>query len=183
MSIKVENRSTIAIKHLEKQIERAFDCVPAEHSRGFTRIVIVDRIDDPRHPKDQVVELPFLYHPRIPGMPSAFGEIALATLFPANESWYRRVVRRMQARPLLAQAVLSLAAQHYLITISSRKKKGSGIERAVREYLDKYFRIWRERNGGWRAKVFKPLLPYLEKWQKSARRYMAEQARKKAEGR
>jgi hypothetical protein len=83
---------------------------------------------------------------------------------------------------MLAQAVLSLAAQHYIVTVSSRKKKGGGVERAAREYVERYFAVWRDRQGGFRAKLFRPLIPYLERWQKSARKYAAEQARKKAAG-
>lgn len=179
MPIKVENRSSMAVKDLEVQIQNAVDCLPAEHLRGFGRILVVDTIRDPRLAVEQTQNLPALYHPRIPGTPAAFGEIALTVLLP-KATFFKRMAARAQFRASLAVAVFSLAAQHYLVTISSRKKKGGGIERVAREYVDRYFKIWRDRQGGVRARLFRPLIPYLERWQKSVRRRYAEEARKRA---
>jgi hypothetical protein len=182
MAIKVENQATIAVKELEDQVQRVVECVPVEHLRGFSRVVFVDRIDDPRLDRDLVDKLPLLYHPRVPGTPAAYGEVALGILLPKDVSWLKRLAARAQLRAVIAQSVLALVAQHHLFTVSSRKKKGGGIERAARDYIEKYSKVWRDRQGGVRAKLFKPLIPYLEKWQKSARKYQAEQARKKAAG-
>jgi hypothetical protein len=182
MAIKVENQASVLapVKNLDEQIQRALECVPVEHLRGLGRVVLVDRIEDPRLDPSLTANLPVLYRPRMPGQASAAGEIALAIVFPPDANWFKKLVTRGQARALVAQLALSIAAQHYLVTLSSRKKKGGGIERAAREYVEKYFAVWRERQGGLRAKLFKPLIPYLERWQKSARKYQAEQARKKA---
>ena len=182
MAIKVENQASVVapVKNLDEQIQRALECVPVEHLRGLGRVVLVDRIEDPRLDKSLTENLPVLYRPRMPGQASAAGEIALAVVFPADANWFKKLMMRGQARALVAQLALSIAAQHYLVTLSSRKKKGAGIERATREYVEKYFSVWRDRQGGVRAKLFKPLIPYLERWQKSARKYQAEQARKKA---
>lgn len=183
MAIKIENKASIPVKELEEQILRATEVVPVEHWRGFSRIVVVDRIDDPRLPKEQTANLPVLYHPRMPGAASAFGEIALAVLLPADVSWWKRLMAKAQVRAMIAQSVISLAAQHYIVTLQSRmKKKGPGIEKALREYVERYFAVWRDRQTGLRAKLFRPLAPYLERWQKSAKKYYAEQARKKAAG-
>ena len=184
MAIKVENRATVTapVKNLDELIQRALECVPVEHLRGLGRVVLVDRIEDPRLDPSLTANLPVLYRPRMPGQASASGEIALAVVFPPDASLFKRLMARSQARALVAQLALSLAAQHYLVTLSSRKKKGGGIERAAREYVEKYFAVWRDRQGGLRARLFKPLIPYLERWQKSARKYQAEQARKKAAG-
>jgi hypothetical protein len=171
MPVRIEYQSTVRVADLEAQIEKALDCVPVEHLRGFGRVRVVDRIDDPRLPKAQTEQLPILYHPRIPGTPSAFGEIALAVVFP-TESFINR-------KPIIAQYVLTLVAQHYLFTLTSRKKRGGEIERAARDYVQKYFNVWRERQGGLRARLFRPLVPYIEKWQKSIRRA---DARRKAAG-
>jgi hypothetical protein len=179
MPIKVENLSSIQVKELEEQIHRVLDCVPVEHLRGFGRVVVVDRIEDPRLPKDQTEKLPLLYHPRMPGTATAFGEIALPVLLPQEKFW-KKLIAKAQLKATLAQAVLMLAAQHHLLTLTSRKKKGGGVERSVREYVEKYFDVWRGRQTGWRARLFKPLLPYFERWQKSVRRRMAEEARRKA---
>jgi hypothetical protein len=180
MAIKVENHASIPVKELETQVQQALDCVPVEHLRGFSRIVFVDRIENPRLERSLTENLPVLYHPRMPGAASAFGEVALAVLQPQDVSWLKRTAARSQARAIIAQSVLSLAAQHYLLTVSSRKKKGPEVERAMREYVKKYFVVWRDRQTGWRARLFRPLVPYLERWQKSAAKYAAEQARKKA---
>lgn len=182
MAIKVENQSAVAVTDLEGQVQRVVDCVPVEHLRGFTRVVFVDRISDPRLENSLTDTLPLLYHPRMPGVPSAFGEVALAILKQEDQSWLKRMAARAQFKAQIAQCVLALLAQHYLVTVSSRKKKGGGIERAAREYVEKYFVVWRDRQSGLRARLFRPLLPYLERWQKSARKYYAEQARKKAAG-
>jgi hypothetical protein len=183
MAMKIENRSTIPVPHLDAQIQEAADAVPVEHWRGFTRIVLVDRIENARLPSAQTEKLPVLYHPRMPGMASAFGEIALGVLLPSDLPWYKRRLARAQLRAMLAQSVISLAAQHYLVTLQSRmKKKGPGLERALREYVEKYFTVWRDNQTGWRARLFRPLVPYLERWQKSAKKYAAEQARQKAAG-
>jgi hypothetical protein len=180
MTIKVENRATVRVKELEAQVQRVVECVPIEHLRGFSRVVFVDRIEDPRLEKSLTDTLPLLYHPRMPGTTSAFGEIALAILEQRDAAWIRRLAARAQMRVQIAQCVLALLAQHYMVTVSSRKKNGGGIERAAREYVEKYFTVWRDRQGGLRAKLFRPLVPYLERWQKSARKHYAEQARKKA---
>ena len=179
MPIKVENRSTVAVKDLEQQINEAFDILPAEHRRGFGRIVVVDRIEDSRLTKEQTENLPLLYRPKMPGLATAFGEIAMGVLRPSEGSFLKRIAAKSQGKALVAQSVISLVAQHYYFTLSSRKKKGPEIERAVREYVEKYFKVWRDRQGGLRAKIFKPLVPYLERWQKSARKYQIEQAHKK----
>ncbi len=180
MTIKVENQATVPVKDLEGQVQRVIECLPVEHLRGFSRVVFVDRISDPRIDKAMAETLPLLYHPRMPGTTSAFGEVALVVLQQKDASFLKRLAARAQAKAQIAQCVLALVAQHYLVTVSSRKKKGGGIERAAREYVEKYFVVWRDRQAGFRAKLFRPLVPYLEKWQKAARKHYAEQARKKA---
>lgn len=182
MAIKVENHSSVPVKDLEGQVQRAVECVPVEHLRGFSRFVFVDKIEDPRLDKSLTETLPLLYHPKMPGNASAFGEVALPILQQRDQSWLKRMAAKAQFKAQIAQCVLAILAQHYLVTLSSRKKKGGGIERAAREYVEKYFVVWRDRQSGIRAKLFKPLIPYLERWQKSARKYYAEQARKKAAG-
>lgn len=180
MAIKVEVLSTIPVRNLESLVQGAVECLPVEHLRGFARIRFVDRIDDSRLSKDLLENLPALYRPKQPGMASAFGDVALAVLQPQDVNWFKRWMSRSQAKALVTQSVMSLVAQHYLVTVSSKRKKGPEIERAVREYVEKYFKVWRDRQSGWRARLFRPLVPYLEKWQKSARKYQLEQARKKA---
>jgi len=180
MAIKVENQSSTPIPHLEEQVKSALDCLPVEHLRGFSRIVFVDRIEEPRLEKSVTETLPLLYRPKQPGTASAFGEVALAILQQRDASFLKRLQAKAQFKAQIAQCVLALAAQHHLVTLSSRKKTGGGVERAVRNYVEKYFVVWRDRQTGFRARLFKPLIPYLEKWGKTARKYAAEQAKKKA---
>src|SRR4029079_555087 len=133
MPIKVEDRSSIKIPKIEEQINLVIDCVPVEHLRGFTRIVLVDTIEDAPLPREQTEKLPALYRPKTPGMSSAFGEIAVSILVPKANP-LKRLGARAQLRAIVAQRVLTLVAQHYLITLKSGKKRGGEIERAAREY-------------------------------------------------
>ncbi len=137
MAIKVENTATIPVKALEEQVQRAVSCVPVEHLRGFSRVVFVDKITDPRVAKDLADKLPALYHPRVPGTPSAYGEIALAILLPSNVSWLKKLAAKAQTKALIAQTVLTLLAQHYLVTVSSRRRHPDrkGCSRIRREVL------------------------------------------------
>ena len=47
-----------------------------------------------------------------------------------------------------------------------------------RYYMEKYFEAWRERNGGWRSKFFKPFQPLIEKWSKKLKKRYEEEQRK-----
>jgi hypothetical protein len=179
MAIKVENRSSLELPKVEEFVDRAVACLPAEHLRGLGRIVLVDRIEDPRLPRGGAESLPALYRPRVPGASSASGEIALPVLFPQKVNAFKRWAARSQAPARIAQAVFSLPAQHYIVTIASRKLKSKNLERNVLEYVERYFKVWRDRQTGWRARLFRPLVPYFERWQKSLQRYQREQARKK----
>lgn len=180
MAVKVENHASVPVNEIEAEVQRALECVPVEHLRGFSRVVFVDKIQNARLEKSVAESLPLLYHPRQPGTTSAFGEIALAVLLPSEASWWKRRVAKANLKSQVVQCVLALAGQHYFVTISSRKKTGGGVERALREYVEKYFKIWRDRQAGLRARIFRPLVPYIEKLQRSARKAQAEQARRKA---
>ena len=178
MPIKIENRSSSQTTDFEQYINAAAECVPTEHLRGLARIVIVDRIDDPRLPKDQAASLPALYFPKVPGSPTAYGEIALAVLLP-DTSFFKRFVAKSQLKANVVQCTLLIIGQHHFITMSGRRKGATGAERVVRDYVERYFKIWRDRQQGLRARLAKPLLPYLERWQKAAQKRYAEEARRK----
>jgi len=177
MPFKIEYQSTVPFPDIDKQIESVLECVPVEHLRGLGKFRVVDRIEDPRLTRVQSEQLPVLYHPRVPGTPAAFGEIALAVVFP-KENLFKRLVRRANRKPIVAEMILMLVAQHYLLTITTRKKRGGELERAARDYVQRYFKVWRDKQGGVRARIFRPLVPYIERWQKSLRR--AEAKRKTA---
>ncbi|MBO0723787.1 MAG: hypothetical protein J2P41_23380, partial [Blastocatellia bacterium] len=169
-------------KKTEETINSVLDTVPVEHLRGLSRIVLVDRvITDSRMAKmtaQSGSELPGLYHPR-QGNQQPWCEIAMGMLLP-RESFFKRFAGRMNYKPNLAYLVLSLQAQHYFLTLSHGIKKNQ-YEGAIRSYVEQYHKTWREKESGWRGRLFKPLQPYLEKWVRSLRKkYNVEQKRKRA---
>jgi hypothetical protein len=172
MSIKIENQATIKLpKKTEDTIQSVLDMVPREHIRGLTRIVLVDRIAPdsriPRMTTQTVSDLPGLYHPR-QGNQQPWCEIALAQLLP-KDGLFKRIAARLNFKPNLAYLVLSLQAQHYFLTLSHGIKKNQ-YENAIRSYVEQYHRTWRERQAGWRGRIFKPLQPFMEKWVRSLRK-------------
>jgi hypothetical protein len=179
MAIKIENQASLRLpKHTERVIHSALETVPVEHLRGLSRVVLVDQIlPDSRLPV-AVKDLPGLYHPRL-GSDQPWLEVALASLLPAD-GFFKRLAARLNYRANLAGVIFSLQAQHYHLTLSHGIKKHQ-YEGAIRAYMEKYHELWRNRQGGWRARIFKPLRPYLDKWARKLRtRYEAEHKRRKA---
>ena len=180
MPIKVENQASLKPpKRTEEIIQSVFDVVPREHTRGLSRVLLVDHVVlDSRVPVPNASELPGLYHPR-QGNVQPWCEIALATLLP-NKGIFKRLAARLNFKPNLAYLILSLQAQHYFLTLSHGIKKHQ-YEGAIRSYVEQHHKIWRERQSGWRGRLFKPLQPYLDKWARSLRKkYEMEQKRKSA---
>jgi len=176
MPIKVENKATIKVpKKTEETIQSVFDVIPKEHTRNLTKVVLVDRIiPDSRIQLPNVTDLPGLYHPR-QGNVQPWCEIALGSLLTTSEGFFKKLAARLNFKPNLAYLALSLQAQHYYLTLSHGIKKHQ-YEGAIRSYIDRYHEIWREQQAGWRAKLFKPLRPWLDKWSRQLRkRYQAEQ--------
>jgi hypothetical protein len=180
MSIKIENKATTKLPATtERVIQSAIEIVPIEHLRGLNRIVLVDQIiPDSRLIIPSISELPGLYHPRM-GRDQPWLEIAVNVLLP-RQVFFKRVAARLNYKANLAGIIFSLQAQHYYLTLSHGIKKHQ-YEGAIRSYMEKYHELWRERQVGFRARLFKPLRPYLDKWAKKLRtRYEAEQKRRQA---
>lgn len=178
MTIKIESRATLkAPRQTETLISNILDAVPREHLRGLTRIVLVDSIEaDQRINLPTGTELPGLYHPRMGGY-SPWCEISVAALLP-QDGFFKRLAGRLNYKANLAGILFSLLAQHYCLTISHGIRKGQ-LEGAVRNWTEKYYDTWREAQGGFRARLFKPLRPYLEQWARKLRKkYAAEQKSK-----
>ncbi len=174
MAIKIENQATIKIpKKAEEAINSVFEIIPREHVRGLSKIVLVDKIvPDSRAPIPSSTELPALYHPR-QGNIQPWCEVAISALLPP-EGFFKRLAARLNFKPNIAYLVLSLQAQHYYLTLSHGIKKHQ-YEGAIRSYVEQYHKAWREKQSGWRGKLFKPIQPYLDKWARSLRkRYEAE---------
>lgn len=176
MNVKIEVLSTNTIKDLDRKVEKVLEVVPQEHLRGFSKIVVVDTITEPRLSATQRATLPALYHPKMGGQ-SAWGEISLAVLAP-KEKFPKRLLTRLALKSNLAQVVLSLIAQHYQLTLSKGVKKGL-LEPAIKSYVERHFEKWREREGGLRVRLLKPFKPQLDRFaRKLAKKYKAELAKK-----
>jgi hypothetical protein len=177
MSVKIEVTSTNgSIKDLSRKVEKVLEVVPAEHLRGLSKIVLVDTITEPRLSAVQRATLPALYHPRMAGQ-SAWAEVSMNVLAP-KEKFPKRLLTRLALKSNLAQVVLSLAAQHYHLTLSKGIKK-TQLEPAIKSYVEKHFEKWREKEGGLRVKLLKPFKPQLDRIAKKlAKRYKAELAKK-----
>ena len=176
MNVKVETLSGNNTKDLDRNIERVLEVVPQEHLRGFSKIVLVDTIMEPRLSAAQRSTLPALYHPKMGGQ-SAWAEVSMSVLSP-KEKFPKRLLTKLALKSNLAQVVLSLVAQHYQLTLSKGVKK-TLLEPAIKSYVERHFEKWRERQGGLRVRLLRPFKPQLDKLAKRlAKRYKAELAKK-----
>lgn len=180
MAIKIENQSERKLpKDTEKHLEGAFDSLPREHTRGLERIRLVEFISDPRIRNTfQASELPGLYHPR-QGPKGAWLEVAVGVLLPANKSPHKRIIPRLSFKGNLAATVFSLVGQHYHFTLKHSLKK-TQLEPAIRAYTEKQLKAWNEKKHSFRAKLFKPLQPTLERWAKGLQKRQAAEKKKSA---
>lgn len=124
MAIKIENQTERKLpKETLSQIEELFDSLPREHTRGLDRIRMVEFISDPRLKNTfQASELPGLYHPR-QGPKSAWLELAVGVLLPANKPVHKRIIPRLSFKGNLAATLFSLIGQHYHFTLKHSLKK------------------------------------------------------------
>lgn len=178
--MKIENRATIKLpKKTEAIIDSIFEILPREHQRGMTRVVLVDQIQpDSRMAAANLTELPGLYHPRL-GNLQPWCEISVKTLLQGDEGILKRFAAKLNFKPNLAYLVLSLQAQHFYLTLSHGIKKHQ-YEGAIRSYVEQYHRAWREKQSGWRGRLFKPVQPVLDRWaRKLKKRYEEEKKSKK----
>lgn len=174
--MKIEVLSQHQIPKLELNVEKVLEVIPAEHLRGFSKLVFVDVITEPRLSASQRATLPALYHPKMGGQ-TAWAEVATTVLAP-KEKFPKSLVARLSIKSNLTQVVLSLVAQHYHLTLSKGIRKNQ-LEIACRQYVEKHFEKWRESQGGLRARLLKPFKPYLDKLAKRlAKKYREEMARK-----
>ncbi|HMG37256.1 MAG TPA: hypothetical protein VKM94_25360 [Blastocatellia bacterium] len=174
--MKIEIASSNSFKNLREMLDRSVAVLPAEHLVGLEKIVVVDAVTEPRLSAAQRSTLPALYHPKMPGQ-RAWGEIAMDVVAP-KKRFPKNLLTRLTLKASLAQVVISLVAQHHCLTLSKGIKKGQ-FETACRLYVEKHFDTWREREGGLRAKLFKPFKPYLDKFAKKlAKKYREEAAKR-----
>lgn len=168
--IRIENTATIDLpKGYETSIEKVFDFLPVEQYRGVERIKIVDFINDPRLKNLDVPmkgDLPGLYHPRVQNQAPWF-EISAGALLQPTEGFMKRWMAKSGFKGNMAGLLFSLVGQHYYLTLRHSVKK-TGLEPQIRQYAEKNLKAWSEKQseGSWRAKLFKPFRPALERWAK-----------------
>jgi hypothetical protein len=179
VAIKIENQVERKLpKESISHIEEAFDSLPREHTRGLERIRLVEFIVEPRlKGMLQATELPGLYHPR-QGPKGAWLEIALGVLLPGNKPVHKRIVPRLSFKGNLTATLFSLVGQHYHFTLKHSLKK-TQLEPAVRMYTEKQLKAWNEKKHTFRARLFKPIQPTLERWAKGLQKQAAAQQKKK----
>ena len=179
MAIKIENSSSAKLpRSTEANIEKILNSLPREHLRGIERLRLVDSISDPRLRTPQRNALPGLYHPR-QGNQQAWLEISMDVLLPRSKPFFKRLLPRLSWKGNLAAVIFSLVGQHYYLTLRHSIKK-SQIEPAVRAYTEKHLRAWNEREHSFRARLFKPLQPTLERWARSLQKRAAEEKKRTA---
>lgn len=168
--IKIENQSTLELpKGGEEQIQKALDYLPIEHLRGLEKVKLVDFINDPRLKNMDVPmkgDLPGLYHPRVQNQ-SAWLEMAMGALLQPTEGWAKRWMAKSSFKSNVAGLVFSLVGQHYYLTLKHSVKK-QNLEPQIRQYAEKNLREWSEDQNkhSIRAKLFKPIRPFIERFAK-----------------
>jgi hypothetical protein len=179
MAIKIENKSTVNLNldKLTHHINAVLDTVPPAHVRGISKIILVDRVEEPLLDPAQRVELPGLYHPKLPGS-LPWLEIALLTL-RTDTTWYKHLGRRLGFKANVTTTLLSLVAQHYYLTLSHGVKR-SQIEPAVRTYVEKQLTVYAQSRKGIRATLLKPLRPVLERCGRWLQKRYREELKKQA---
>lgn len=170
VKIKTENQATFSLpKDTEANIEKILDYLPTEHIRGLEKVRLVDFINDPRLKNIDVPikgDLPGLYHPK-QGNQSAWLEMSMGALLQPTEGFAKRWMAKTSFRSNLAGMLFSLVGQHYYLTLRHSVKK-QGLEPQIRQYAEKNLRAWSEQQNAnsFRAKLFKPLRPVIERWAK-----------------
>ena len=104
-------------------------------------------------------------------------EIAVGVLLPDNKPVHKRIIPRLSFKGNLAATVFSLVGQHYHFTLKHSLKK-TQLEPAIRSYTEKQLKAWNEKKHTFRAKLFKPLQPTLERWAKGLQKRAAAEKKK-----
>ncbi len=168
--IRIENAASFPVpKDTEGMINKVLAHLPVEQIRGVEKIKLVDYINDPRLKNlDTPIkgDLPGLYHPRVQNQAPWF-EMSMGALLMPTEGFMKKFMAKSSFKGNLAGLLFSLVGQHYYLTLRHSVKRGS-LEPQIRQYAEKNLKAWSEKQaeGSWRAKVFKPFRPALERWAK-----------------
>ncbi len=170
VNLKIENASSLDMpKGGEETIRQVLDYVPIEQLRGLERVKLVDFINDPRLKNIDVPmkgDLPGLYHPKV-GNQNAWFEIAMGALLQPTEGFAKRWMAKTSFKANMAGLLFSLIGQHYYLTLRHSVKK-QNLEPQIRQYTEKNLRAWSEQQNknSFRAKLFKPIRPFVERMAK-----------------
>jgi hypothetical protein len=170
MALKIENQSSIDLpKDTEETIEKVIKSIPSEHMRGLEKVRLVDFIKHPQMKNAGPAikgDLPGLYHPRA-GNKGAWLEVSAGALLRPTESFANRWMAKSGFKGNLAGLLFSLVGQHYYLTLRHSIKK-TNLEPQIRQYAERNLKAWSEKQAATsrRAKLFKPLRPYMERWAK-----------------
>ena len=181
--VRIENQATIALpKDTDSHIQKVLDFIPTEQVRGLEKIKLVDFINDPRLKNLDVPmkgDLPGIYHPK-QGNQTAWVEMAMGALLQPTEGFAKRWMAKSSFKGNLAGLIFSLVGQHYYLTLRHSVKK-QNLEPQIRQYAEKNLRAWSEKEaeGSWRAKLFKPFRPTIERWAKWLNKKAAESQKNK----
>lgn len=168
--IRIENAASFDLpKGYETAIQNVIDFLPVEQYRGVERIKLVDFINDPRLKNLDTPlpgDLPGLYHPRVQNQAPWF-ELSMGALLQPTEGFMKKFMAKSGFKGNIAGLIFSLVGQHYYLTLRHSVKK-TGLEPQIRQYAEKNLKAWSEKQseGSWRAKLFKPFRPTLERWAK-----------------
>ena len=167
--IKIENNSSITLpKNAEENIRSIISFLPIEHLRGLEKVRLVDFIKPPQMKTDTPIkgDLPGLYHPKA-GNQNAWLEVSIGALLQPTEGFAKKLMAKQAFKSNLAGLVFSLVGQHYYFTLKHSVKK-QNLEPQIRQYAQRNLKDWsaKQNVNSFRAKLFKPIQPYMEKWAK-----------------
>jgi hypothetical protein len=179
--LRIENQSTIDLpKDTEKTIREVLSSLPIEHLRGLDRVRLVDFIKPPQVKLDVPIrgDLPGLYHPRA-GNQAPWFEVSMGALLQPTEGFAKRMMAKSAFKSNLAGILFLLAGQHYYLTLRHSVKK-QNLEPQVRQYAEKNLKAWSEKQNAnsFRAKLFRPLRPYMERLAKWLNKKMMQTQKK-----
>ena len=180
--VRIENQSTLDLpKGTSEHIQKLLDYLPVEHIRGLEKVKLVDFINDPRLKNLDTPlkgDLPGLYHPKV-GTQNAWMEMSMGALLQPTEGFAKKFMAKQGFKGNLAGLIFSLVGQHYFLTYKHSVKK-QNLEPQIRQYAEKNIKAWSEdqQKGSFRAKLFKPFRPMLERWAKWLNKKAAEAQKK-----
>jgi len=91
----------------------------------------------------------------------------MGALLQPTEGFGKRWMAKQSFKGNIAGLIFSLVGQHYYLTLRHSVKK-QNLEPQIRQYAEKNLKQWSEaqNTNSFRAKLFKPLRPYIERWAK-----------------